>query len=195
MHIRDAKKHEEVWLLDRLEEFGFEDSAFRSRDYVFAIEEEIGKKTGFGRLRVHSLETGKRCELAHIGVLPDWRGQGVGAHILERLTELARDQNFETVVSFSPVPQYCSQFGFVETDPETLSGALWDRFEQVREGHPDAVPMVIETDEFEMPPRLRRRFHDGGDDEERNGERPEDFGIDPRTASYKYDTGRRDDSA
>lgn len=190
MYIRDAKKHEEVWLLDRLEEFGFEDPAFRSRDYVFAIDEEHGTKAGFGRLRIHSMEGSDWCELTCIGVLPEWRGQGVGAHILERLIERARDLDFERVITFSPVPQYCRQFGFVVVETDSLPEKIHNRFERVRDRQSEVIPMQIETTKFEMPPRLRRRFHNDVDEEEREGERPEDFGIDPETASYKYDTGQ-----
>jgi hypothetical protein len=51
MYVRGAKKREEVWLLDRLDEFGLADPAFRSRDYVVALDEESGSKAGFGRIR------------------------------------------------------------------------------------------------------------------------------------------------
>ena len=81
MYVRDAKKREEVWLLDRLEEFGFEDPAFRSRDYVIALDEEAGRRVGFGRIRVHSGDP-EYCEVTTVGVLPDWRRQGVGAHVV-----------------------------------------------------------------------------------------------------------------
>ena len=32
MYVRDAKNREEVWLLDRIEEMGLDETAFRSRD-------------------------------------------------------------------------------------------------------------------------------------------------------------------
>ncbi|MFB6267883.1 MAG: GNAT family N-acetyltransferase [Halodesulfurarchaeum sp.] len=191
MYIRDAKNREEVWLLDRLDEFGFEDPAFRSRDYVLAIDEDTGAKTGFGRLRVHSLPEEKRCELTCIGVLPDWRGQGIGAHVVERLVEMARDQGFDRVAAFTAETGYCAQFGFERVATESLPEKLQERLQRVHETDPDAVPMGLAVADFEMPPRLRRRFHDEVDEEEHPGERPEDFGIDPETASYKYDTGER----
>lgn len=191
MYIRDAKNREEVWLLDRLDEFGFEDPAFRSRDYVLGIDEETGEKTGFGRLRVHSMaEDAEACELTCIGVRPDFRGQGVGAHILERLVEMARDQGFEEVYSFTETIEYCRQFGFEELSVGDLPSKLEDRLEHVREHNADAEPLSIAVTAFEMPPRLRRRFHDDVEPAEEASERPEDFGIDPETATYKYDTGR-----
>ena len=193
MYIRDAKNREEVWLLDRLDEFGFEDPAFRSRDYVLAIDEDTGTKTGFGRLRVHSLgEDESACEFTCIGVRPDHRGQGVGAHILERLVEMARDQGFETVVAFTDVVDYCAQFGFDRVPPGDLHAKLDERLGAVRDWSPEADPVRIAVDDFEMPPRLRRRFPDDVEEPDPE-ERPEDFGIDPDTASYKYDTGRSTD--
>lgn len=190
MYIRDAEKREEVWLLDRLDEFGFEDPAFRSRDYVFAVDEDTGKKTAFGRLRVHSVDGEKVCELTCIGVLPDWRNQGVGAHIVERLVEVARDLGADIIYSFTTAADYCAQFGFDTIAVGDLPPKLKERFERVAEQDPEAEAVSIATEDFQVPPRLRRRFRDD-EGEEEPSERPEDFGIDPETASYKYDTGRR----
>lgn len=187
MHVRDAKNREEVWLLDRLEEFGFEDPAFRSRDYVLAVEERTGTKTGFGRLRVHRAADGEVCELTCIGVLPDWRGQGVGAHVIERLVEEARDQGFEELFALTPAPEYLTQFGFEEIEPDSLPPVLADRFESVAQRHADAAPTRIDVAAFSVPRRLRNRYREDGDSEPEPEERPEDFGIDPETASYKYD--------
>ncbi|AKH97246.1 GNAT family N-acetyltransferase [Halanaeroarchaeum sulfurireducens] len=188
MHVRDAKNREEVWLLDQLEAFGFEDPAFRSRDYVIAIDEEAGRKVGFGRIRVHSSDP-PVCEVTCVGVLEDWRGQGVGAHILERLVELGRDQGFDRVVVFTSKTGYLKQFGFEEVSDASLAASERDRLETVRESSdPNAVALRVGVDEFSMPRRLRRRF---ADDERREEAATEDFGIDTESATYKYDTGRR----
>ncbi|WP_227262199.1 GNAT family N-acetyltransferase [Salarchaeum japonicum] len=189
MHVRPAEKHEEVWLLDRLDEFGMPDPAFRSRDYVFAVDEETGEKAGFGRLRVHSGDDTSVCELTNIGVLPDWRGRGVGAHVIERLVESAQDQGFDRVFSLTTEPAYLEQFGFERIDESTLPEPLVRRLSEVRETEgEDAVPLVLDADAFSVPGRLRRRFRsDEGEDEPQ--ETAEDFGIDADTATYKYDTG------
>ena len=186
MHVRDAKNREEVWLLDRLEEFDFEDPAFRSRDYILGVDDNNGKKTGFGRLRVHRTEDGEICEVTNLGVLEDWRGHGVGAHILEELVENARENGFETVYALSPAPDYLSQFGFERTDTDSLPEILQKRHESIETRHPDAAPSVVDIESFHVPRRLRHRF---GSEEAKTDaeERPEDFGIDPDTATYKYD--------
>jgi len=57
----------------------------------------------------------------------------------------------------------------------------------------EVVALAIETDGFEMTAALRERFKQakkGGDEpDDEPVENPEDFGIDPDKATYKYDTG------
>jgi N-acetylglutamate synthase-like GNAT family acetyltransferase len=194
MYVREARNRDEAWLLDRIDELGVDEVAFRSRDYVIAMDEEAGKKVGFGRIRVHKGENGEYCELTGIGILPDWRGGGVGAHVIERLIENASDEGFETVYAVIGEPEYYEQFGFreiaVDDLPESLSARVAEKREAVA---PDATPLSLEVSRFTMPENLREAFKTaggsdaGGDDPE---ESAEDFGIDPEEATYKYDTGR-----
>jgi N-acetylglutamate synthase-like GNAT family acetyltransferase len=193
MYVRDAKNREEVWLLDRIEGMGLDETAFRSRDYVIAIDEETNEKAGFGRIRVHKTDDGELCELTSIGVLEDWRGQGVGAHVIERLVDHAGDEEFETVYALTDEPKYLAQFGFEGVQADDLPPKLVERLADKRDGvAPEAVPLALAVEEFAMPAGLRDRFKaararepdDGGPEET-----PEDFGIDPETATYKYDTG------
>jgi len=186
MHVRGAKKREEVWLLDRLDEFGFTDPAFRSRDYTVAVDEDTGEKVGFGRLRVHA-DDGV-CEVTNLGTLPDWRGTGVAAHVLESLVENAREQDFEVVYSMTDNAEFLEQFGFEETDPVELPPKLRERLDEIEESRGSATPMQLDLEDFEMPRYLHRRW---SEDEEEIQETAEDFGIDPEKATYKYDTGRR----
>ena len=192
MYVRDAKNREEAWLLDHIEEMGLDGTAFRSRDYVVAIDEESNEKAGFGRIRVHKTDDGL-CELTSIGVLERWRGQGVGAHVVERLLQTAGDDGFDVVYALTGEADYLVQFGFERIElaqlPERLRERLQDKQETLE---PDAVPMQIHPDEFTMPRDLRKAFKgarpDEGEVEPEEG--PEDFGIDPDEATYKYDTGR-----
>ncbi|NIB98850.1 GNAT family N-acetyltransferase [Halobacterium sp. R2-5] len=192
MYARDAKKHEEVWLLDRLDEFGFEDPAFRSRDYVLAIDGETNERAGFARLRVHSGDGDGVCEFTNIGVREDWRGRGVGAHLLEYLVEDAREQGLEAAYALTDEPEYLAQFGFERVDAEELPEPLPDRLDATREYQPDAVPVFLDFADFDIPERLVERFtaDESDDDEDTEPEESaEDFGIDPDSATYKYDTG------
>ncbi|WP_276271263.1 GNAT family N-acetyltransferase [Haloarcula litorea] len=197
MYVRDAKNREEVWLLDHIEEMGLDETAFRSRDYVIAIDQHTHEKAGFGRIRIHKPDDGDPvCELTSIGVLDAWRDQGVGAHIIERLVEYASDEGFDVVYSLTGAASYLEQFGFERIDPEQLPEPLDDRLATKRENiQPDAAPLRLQVDRFRMPERFRERFKNasvrespesGEDDPE---ESAEDFGIDPDEATYKYDTG------
>jgi len=192
MYVRDAKNRDEVWLLDHIEQLGLDETAFRSRDYVIAMDERSGERAGFGRIRIHKTDNDEICELTSIGVLSEWRGQGVGAHVVERLVTTARDKGFETVYSLTSESEYLAQFGFEPLEPRQLPEVLQGRLETKQENlDPGAVPLRIDTDRFRMPGRLREAFKGAHAQEETEEpeEGPEDFGIDPDEATYKYDTG------
>jgi N-acetylglutamate synthase-like GNAT family acetyltransferase len=206
MYVRDAKNRDEVWLLDRIEELGLDDAAFRSRDYVIAIDETSNAKAGFGRIRVHKAGEGERtqsgrtdrsagdvCEMTSIGVLDGWREQGVGAHVVERLVEYASDEGFDVVYALTDEPSYLAQFGFESTPEDGLPEALAERLVEKREGvAPGAAPTRLAVESFSVPPRFRERFKDAAEVDEPAdaGESAEDFGIDEESATYKYDTSR-----
>jgi N-acetylglutamate synthase-like GNAT family acetyltransferase len=196
MYVRDAKNRDEVWLLDHIEEMGLDDAGFRSRDYVLAVDEETNERAGFGRIRVHKTDDGEVCELTSVGVLPEWRDQGVGAHVVERLVEKAGDQGFELVYSLALDPGYLGQFGFDPVGTTDLPPKLRERLEWKRETLAgDTVGTQLPVAAFVMPERLRERFKDASpltttDETETPEEAAEDFGIDTENATYKYDTGR-----
>lgn len=195
MYVRDARNRDEAWLLDHIDAMGLDETAFRSRDYVIAVEEDSNARAGFGRIRLHDDEEGdgEVCELTSIGVLDGWRDQGVGAHVIERLVDGARMEGFDRVYALTSTHEYLTQFGFEGVSAEELPDPLRERLEAKRESlDPDAVPMVIDTDEFRMPDRLRERFKRAVEEAPpaEPEETPEDFGIDPDEATYKYDTGR-----
>ena len=198
MYVRDARNREEVWLLDHIEAMGLDHRAFRSRDYVVAIDETTDTQAGFGRIRIHQDSGGDECcELTSIGVLDGWRRQGVGAHIIERLIEYAGDAGFDTVYALVPVPDYFAQFGFTPIDDASLPTPLVDRLADKRKRHDDpVVPMRIAVDRFRMPERLRERFKLAGEqrappepdrEQDETAALAEELGIDPDEATYKYD--------
>ena len=195
MYVRDAKNRDEVWLLDRIEEAELDDPAFRSRDYVIALDEETSRKAGFGRIRVHTVDAGEFCELAFVYTLAPWRQQGVGAHIIERLVAEAGDGGHDTVYPFPRQPGYFSPFGFEPREAADLPEAVRDRLETVREERgDDVIALQVDVDGFSMPEEFRDRFKtaspaDDPEDGETVEESAKDFGIDPSEATYKYDTG------
>jgi N-acetylglutamate synthase-like GNAT family acetyltransferase len=192
MYVRDARNRDEAWLLDHIEAMGLDETAFRSRDYVIAVDEESNARAGFGRIRVHSTDDEGVCELTSIGVLDGWRRQGVGAHVVERLVDGAEAEGFGVVYALTSEHDYLSQFGFEGLPADELPARLRTRLEDKRESlDPEAVPLRIDTDAFRMPGRLRERFKTAAETEpdEEPAESAEDFGIDPEEATYKYDTG------
>ena len=194
MYVRDAKNRDEVWLLDNIEEMGLDETAFRSRDYVIAMDEHENERAGFGRIRIHKSDGDEVCELTSIGVLEEWREQGVGAHVIERLVKTAQDKGFDIVYTLTSETDYLAQFGFEPMEPTNLPGVLRRRLgEKQEKTDPAAVPMQIQTDRFRMPRHLREAFkgaYPDSDEDDEPEEGPEDFGIDPEEATYKYDTGR-----
>ncbi|MES3161376.1 MAG: GNAT family N-acetyltransferase [Halorubrum sp.] len=195
MYVRDAKNRDEAWLLDAIEEVGLDDVAFRSRDYVIAVDQDTGDRAGFGRLRVHKADGEEAIELTGIGVLPAWRGNGVGAHVVERLVDTAAADGFDHVYVLTDQPEYLTQFGFEPIDGDALPESLIERRPEKRETlDGDITPLRLTTDAFEMPAHLRDAFKNAergtssGEDEP--AESAEDFGIDPDSATYKYDTGK-----
>ncbi|WP_435146204.1 GNAT family N-acetyltransferase [Halobaculum sp. P14] len=193
MYVRDAKNRDEVWLLDRIEEMGFDETSFRSRDYVIAVDEESNEHAGFGRIRLHKTDDGDYCELTCVGVLERWRGQGVGAHVVERLVKEAGDEGFEEVYCFTDNPAYLTQFGFERVEPASLPDPLAERFEAKRGDDDSVEPVRLAVDDLEIPDRHRERFKQasphGRDGDVAIEETAEDFGIDPDETTYKYDTG------
>ncbi len=191
MYVRNAKNRDEAWLLDRLEELPIDDPAFRSRDYVIAVDETSNTRAGFGRIRVHKAEDQAACELTAIGVVPGWRSQGVGAHIIERLLALATDAGFETVYAFSDIPDYFTQFGFRPASRSALPDVLMERYQTLLAQSESTVPVTIAVDSFEMPSQLRERFKSAAPDADEAAAgttaSPEDFGIDPDKTTHKYD--------
>lgn len=193
MYVRDAKNREEAWLLDHIEAMDLDDAAFRSRDYVIALDEETDERAGFGRLRIHKTDESKYCELTGIGVLEEWRGQGVGAHVIERLVEKASDEGFDAVYSITGEPNYLARFGFEPVSNGDLPSRLRERLDRKREEvDPESVAMVLPVEAFEMPDHLREAFKHAAPREsvDQTEEPAEDFGIDTENATYKYDTGR-----
>jgi N-acetylglutamate synthase-like GNAT family acetyltransferase len=199
MYVRDAKNRDEAWLLDWIEEAEIEDPAFRSRDYVVALNEETSRKAGFGRIRSHNEDNRTFCELAIVYTLPMWRNQGVGAHVVERLIAEAADEQHERVYTFTTEPGYFTMFGFEPQESDRLDPQIRRRFETVRQKRESendrVVALSINTDELTVPQRLRERFkYARPSDEPAEGEvvveeTAEDFGIDPTETTYKYDTG------
>ncbi|MDX1747625.1 MAG: GNAT family N-acetyltransferase, partial [Halobacteriales archaeon] len=159
------------------------------------VDEDTNDRVGFGRIRHHKVDDGEVIELTGLGVLEDWRGQGVGAHVVERLVENTHDEGFEELYAFVDRPQFLEALGFERIDESDLPDPLIARLREKRDSvEPDAVPLRLDIEQFVVPARFREAFKEASPEGEPEkgeaDETAEDFGIDPETATYKYDTGR-----
>lgn len=189
MYLRDGKSRDETWLRGKIEAMGLDDRAFDPQAYVIAVEEDTNQRAGFGRLRIQTAEPAIG-ELTSIGVDRSWRGQGVGAHVLERLLTKAGDAGVETVYLLTDEPGYPAQFGFNRVDSD-LPPPLADRRADKQTVLADEViALTIDSDSFEMPARLREAFKTATGAHKEPTVDSEEFGIDAEGATYKYDTGR-----
>ncbi|TQQ81493.1 GNAT family N-acetyltransferase [Halonotius roseus] len=190
MYVRDGKPRDETWLREGIEAMGLATATIQPAEYVIAADERSNDRAGFGRLRVHSGEPAVG-ELTSVGVRNPWRGQGVGAHVIERLVTKAGDAGCETVYMLTDEPGYPAQFGFEQRAIETLPEPLVDRqTEKQAAADGDVVALAIDVDDFEMPPERREAFKTARPAGDEPTIESEDFGIDAEGATYKYDTGR-----
>jgi len=187
MYVRDGKNRDETWLRDGIEAMGLGEAVGEPQAYVIAVEQDSNERAGFGRLCVNVGEP-TVCELTHIGVHQSWRDQGVGAHIIERLLTKAGDAGVKTAYILTDEPGYPTQLGFERVDD--LPAPLADRRrEKAAEGDDEIVGLATDTDDFEMPSRLRDAFKTASGAGEEPTVDAEEFGIDADGATYKYDTG------
>ncbi len=198
MYVRDAKQGRSLVArphrVDGARRHGVPLARLRRRD------RRVRRKAGFGRIRVHKFgpdsdddEIHEVCELTSIGVLEGWREQGVRGPRRRAPRRVRERPGFETVYTLTGEGGYLAQFGFQRIDESRLPEPLQRRLEEKRDGvDPDAKPLAIDVVEFRMPDRLREAFKRApeGREEASTDETPEDFGIDPDSATYKYDTGR-----
>lgn len=76
-----------------------------------------GKLVGFGQL----VRWGRRGEIADLVVSPDWRDQGIGTALINRLIEIARQQGFREI-----------EIGVAESNVQAMALYLRLGFEEKR---------------------------------------------------------------
>ena len=190
MYVRDGKPRDETWLREGIETMGLAAATIQPAEYVIAVDESSNDRAGFGRLRVSSGEP-PVGEITSVGVREPWRGQGVGAHIIERLLTKSGDAGVTTAYMLTDEPGYPAQFGFEQRAVESLPEPLVDRqAEKQAASDGDVVALAIDIDDFEMPTDRREAFKSASPAGDEPSVESEEFGIDAEGATYKYDTGR-----
>jgi N-acetylglutamate synthase-like GNAT family acetyltransferase len=104
-------------IIEILEELNLDMEDLDEDDWMVAVlKEEI---VGVGRLRYFE----DACELASIGVLEEFRNQGIGTAIAKALLD---DADLKEVYTVTEIPDYFSRLGFNASDkyPESMSQKL-----------------------------------------------------------------------
>lgn len=88
----------------------------------FRVAEAGGRIVGCGALHVMWEDLG---EVRSLAVTPDWRGQGVGAAILERLVSDARELGLSRLFCLTFETNFFSAHGFHDMGSETVPPELY----------------------------------------------------------------------
>lgn len=105
--LRKARKSDTALIKACIERFRLDDENVNSEQFIVAEKE--GKTAGFGRIKPY-----QSCfELGCLGVLEPYRGQGIGANIVEQLIQdFPRNEIWIT----TDIPEYFERFGFKATE-------------------------------------------------------------------------------
>lgn len=118
MYVREAHNSDEAWMLEKLNQSGYDASAFRSRDFLIGIEENTDERVAFGRLRYHRSDSDEELvELTSFVVL-DRATADHACELIVELVDTARTEGYDTVYAFphEGISQY-KAVGF-ETTPK-----------------------------------------------------------------------------
>ena len=115
--IRLADYSEIPDVIEILEELGLDMEDLDEDDWMLALVK--GEVVGVARLRYYD----DACELASLGVLEDFRNQGIGRGIAKALLN---DTETKQVYTVTEIPEYFARLGFANTDsfPESISKKL-----------------------------------------------------------------------
>jgi len=150
MYTRKAYAKEEVWLLDLLEEHNLDDSAFRSREFIFVFDEADSQRPiSFGRVRENTIqekglskepfeetqedreqEDEKWCEFSTIHLLPEGEKNNARDVLLESMVEKATESGYETVYLFTQSVEVYTDYGFNTIEYENIPEYVEERKEE-----------------------------------------------------------------
>lgn len=132
MYVRDAQNSDEAWMLEKINQNGYDEASFRSRDFLIGTDEQSDQRVVFGRLRYHRSEDDE--ELVEItSFFPlDRASQDQACELVVELTDAARKANYDFAYAFLPseTVEYFSRVGFNEVTVESLPSVLQERMER-----------------------------------------------------------------
>lgn len=134
MFTRQARKNEEVWLLDHLEERSLDDQSFRSREYVFLFEDNGDRPIAFARGRIHrDTDNPNWGEFTSFDTNTDKSLPQVLPRLISGLDERVRDEGLDDdnqIFIFTENQQLFTRFGFEPVDRDSLNPMVLDRLEK-----------------------------------------------------------------
>lgn len=153
MYVRDARKNEEEWLLQTLEDNSLDWSSFRSREFTFVCSEDSDNVLAFGRLRKNKLESGNVWfEITSVHVTDDGKQVRAESNLIDSFIDDLSTMGVSNVYTITTNTQQFQNIGFEEVDRNRLSDVLLERvnekeqFLNIPEGN--ATVMKIEVDSF-----------------------------------------------
>lgn len=124
-------------IIEILEELNLDMEDLDEDDWMVAVlKEEI---VGIGRLRYFE----DACEMASIGVLEEYRNQGIGSAIAKALLD---DADIKEVYTVTEIPNYFSRLGFAACDsfPESISQKLQRCKSELNCSAPAVMKLVLQ---------------------------------------------------
>ena len=172
MYTRQAYAKDEVWLLDLLEEHNLDDSAFRSREFLFVFDEADSQRPiSFGRVRENKIEDkglskepfeetqedrdqedDKWGEFSTIHLLPEGEKNNARDLLLEAMVEHATESGYETVYLFTQSVEVYTDYGFNTIAYENLPEYVEERKEKHEEQiQTSSSVLQLDVSNFSVP--------------------------------------------
>lgn len=134
MFTRQARKNEEVWLMDQLDERNLDDQAFRSREYVFLFEDSQDRPIAFARGRIHrDTEQPNWGEFTSFDTNSSQSLPQLLPRLITGLDERVRGEGLDDdseIYIFTENTQLFTKFGFAPVDRDELRPMVKDRLQK-----------------------------------------------------------------
>lgn len=135
--IRLADYSEIPDVIEILEELGLDMEDLDEDDWMLALVK--GEVVGVARLRYYE----DACELASLGVLEDFRNQGIGRGIAKALLD---DAEAKQVYTVTEIPDYFGRLGFVTASdfPDSIAQKLERCKTELNCSAPSVMKLVLQ---------------------------------------------------
>lgn len=157
MFTRQARKNEEVWLMEQIEERNLDDESFRSREYTFLFDEDTKQRPmAFGRARVHrDSDNPDWGEFTSLATNSDMSLPQLLPQLIHGLNDRVRNEGLDdthTIYVFTENEDMFKKYGFETVEREQLRPMIADRLE-TKEAYlfSELKPMQVTLGELHLP--------------------------------------------